>query len=101
MGRKKALEVRLGTCVRLYEEGGRDPAVLPGAFFDVVPVAAVLGREGGSPGSPTAPVRPNGCVLSSRPPCESVSDMADEMTLMAPPPLLSGAANPVGKDERS
>jgi hypothetical protein len=97
MGRKKALEVRLGTCVRLYEDGGLDPAALPGAFFDVV---AVLGRDGGSPGSPGGPVRPNGWVLSSPPLSDSVSDMVDEMTLMGPP-LFSGTANPVGKDERS
>lgn len=91
--------MRDGTCVRLYEEGGREPAALPGARFVVVvvvlAVAAVDGREGGSPGSPAGPVAAGGalaCVSSGR------SDMADDMTLIACPPLPLGTAKPVGKE---
>lgn len=99
IGRKNAELVSDGTCVRLYDDGGLDPAALPGALFDVVlvfAVAAVEGLEGGSPGSPTGPVAPSCCL----PPSPSASDMADDVTLMACCPL-SGTVNPVGKDDRS
>jgi hypothetical protein len=93
MGRKNAEDVKDGTCVRLYEDGGLDPGALPGAFFAV---ADVEGREGGSPGSPTAPVTPCG---PPSPSVSSKSDMADDTTLIAGP--LPGTANPVGKEDLS
>jgi hypothetical protein len=102
IGRKNAEDVKLGTCVRLYELGGREPAALPGALFDVTPVfavAAVDGREGGRPASPAGPVAP-GIWGPSPPASESGrSDMAEEMTLMACP-RPSDTVRPVGKLER-
>lgn len=102
MGRKKAELVKLGTWVLLYELGGREPAVLPGARLLVAPVfavAAVEGLEGGRPGSPTGPDEP-----ISAPPAASFSgrsDMALDMTLIAGPPDRSGGARPEGKDDLS